>query len=491
MELVSIEFLGFASATVFLCASLPSRFKWGILLVASSVFYLHVGKCAFLILLAASTFVYFMAIIISRLDKKSGNRRRVLLIAVIFIVLWVMVYKIAPLIRVNKFSLVSSLGVSYISFSMISYLVDVYWNRDVPETNYFRWLTFVLFFPKIIQGPISKRSFLKDSLYCGKIKYNDVCFGAQRMIFGYFKKLVIAERCAMLTTVVFDDLGKYPGSVIAFAAILASLQLYCDFSGYMDIVAGLSQCLGVSIEENFNHPFFSRSAAEFWRRWHITLGAWFKEYIYTPVIASGPVKSIGKICRKKIGKRFGNTVMKSIALFSVWFLTGLWHGTGIVYIIWGMMWGIIIFSSLVMEGVNEKILRLLHIRKDALDWRLFQIIRTSSLYCFGILLIRCKTLGGVIIALDKLSKEFRVSQLFSNTIFQLGLSKYDYVIIICGIFFLLMVGILQTRCSIREKISELHAPTRWILYALSASVVLLIGIYGQEYTLTGWEYAQF
>ena len=492
MDIVSIEFIIFAAITLLLCVVIPQRFRWIVLLIASIYFYYNVGLRALFAMLTVATFVFFLSKFIESSEQSSKKRKMICGISVVLIVLWVTLTKLFTFFELNNYLIFSFLGISYVSFSLIAYLVDVYQGKDAHEKNYLKFLLFVFFFPKITQGPISRHTNLKKDLYeGGNITYKGVCFGIQRMIYGYFKVLVIVRRASMFTTPVFDNLEAYSGSMIFLATILSALQLYCDFSGYMDIVVGFSQAVGIKLEENFKRPFFSKSAAEFWRRWHISLGEWFKDYVYTPIVMSSRVKKIGKWGRKHVGKRFGNSIMKIIALLAVWILTGLWHGTGINYIVWGLMWGIIIIISAIFDKEYKSIKKILHINDKAFDWKIFQMIRTFTIYAFGILIISVSDLYMVKKALQIIVSDFSWTNFVDGTIYSIGLDKTNLILLVFGLLLLWVISTMQEHFSVREKIAELHAPVRWFIYAASISLVLFIGIYGEGYSLEGFAYANF
>lgn len=173
---------------------------------------------------------------------------------------------------------------------------------------------------------------------------------------GGCKKLVIAERANIFVNYVYTNLDQYAesGAILIVASILSVIQLYCDFSGYMDIATGISQLFGIGIDSNFAHPFFSKSAGEFWRRWHITLGDWFRDYVYMPIVISTWLAKFSKKVKIQYGKRAGKIIRSAVPLSIVWILTGLWHGTGINYLIWGLYWAVIIILSDLLEPSIKK-----------------------------------------------------------------------------------------------------------------------------------------
>lgn len=213
-----------------------------------------------------------------RLNQK--QKKKFLLFAVVAILLLMLLYvKLGKLFFEAK-SIIVPLGISYYTFSVIGYLADVYWGKEKAEKNFLKFLLFILYFPKILEGPIENYRPLADRLFEGhKFDYKQFCFGLQIMVYGAFKKLVVADRLVILTDEIFgtESYVNYGGAMVLVGAVFRALQMYADFSGCMDMALGMSQALGIELRKNFNHPFFSKSAAEFWRRWHITLGVWFKD----------------------------------------------------------------------------------------------------------------------------------------------------------------------------------------------------------------------
>lgn len=492
MNLTSLDFIAFAMITLIVYFLIPKKYRWLVLMVSSIRFYYSAGEKALLVLIVISLGTFIAAIVIERIPVGTKKRQILLIASVILIVMWLMLSKAFRIIGTEFNFIVVPLGISYVSFMLISYLVDVYWEKDFADKNFLKFLLYIFFFPKISQGPITKHKDLAKQLYeGGQLSYKAVCFGIQRMIYGYFKKLVVADRIAMFTEPVFAGISTYAGSIILVATVLAALQLYCDFSGYMDIILGFTEAIGLKMDENFNHPFFSRSAAEFWRRWHITLGVWFKDYIYAPIAMDSFVKKIGKWGRKKVGKRFGNSLIKTIALSAVWLLTGIWHGTGINYILWGGYWGIIIIISAVFKDEIDRVNRLLNIRTRASSWKIFQMLRTFFAFSFGIFLTKLSSLQDYKMAARNIFKHFKIWNLLDGTLYSFGMDKVNFHIMVFALTCVWIISILQEKVSIREKISELNAPVRWAVYAGSISIVLFLGIYGSAYNTSGFAYTNF
>lgn len=385
------------------------------------------------------------------------------------------------------------LGISYYTLSLVGYLADVYWRKEKAEKNFFKLLLFTLYFPKILEGPISKYRNVSEQLYEGhSFDYNRVCFGLQRVIWGFFKKLVIADRLSFYVNEVFGNYILHYGSEFVVAAVLGAIQLYCDFSGCMDIGLGISECFGITLEENFNHPFNSRSAAEFWRRWHITLGIWFKDYIYMPLSVNPRlIKMTGKV-RKKFGKRAGKNFSTVIPLVCVWILTGLWHGTGINYIIWGAYWGILIILSNIFEPQMKKFAKLLKVDIESKGYILFQKVGVFLLFVISRIITLSKSVDAMLFAFKRIFTDFAPWKFTDGSLFSFGVDRPKFLVVIISIFFLGFISNRQENgIHIREWIANRPLPIRWIIYYAAIFAVLIFGAYGSGYDAGAFVYMTY
>lgn len=407
MALTSLRFLLFAVVLVVVYYAVSKKFQWCILLAASMVFYCMAGlkNVIYILITAAST--YGAALGMQRLAEsqkaylrehkeltkeeknayksKISSRRKGLMILTLvlnFGILCVFKYAHFALEQVNHvlhlfgsdgftdtLKFVIPLGISFYTFQTMGYLVDVYWKKVDAQQNFCKLLLFVSFFPQVTQGPISDYAQLSHELFTPhRFTYEAYRDGAERMIWGFAKKMILADLLAPCVSDVFANYGSYAGISVLIGAFFYSIQIYADFSGYMDIVCGLCQILGIRLTENFDRPYFSKSIAEYWRRWHISLGAWFKTYIYYPIAVAKWNQKLGKKAQSRFGKHFGQTVPASLALVAVWLTTGLWHGASWSYIAWGGVNGLLIIFSLWMEPVYEACERRLHINGSAWAW---------------------------------------------------------------------------------------------------------------------------
>ncbi len=525
---MSFVSLGFIVATCLLCLIyyiIPKKFQWIVLLVGSVLFYMTYGVKRILFILLASVATYCAARKIDKIYvyqdehiKKNGlsgkekqeyvllNKKRtkkILMLAVFFLVCMLVYSKtgnwlqktITGLIFGQEKSilpLIVALGISYYTFSMIAYVADVYWRKDRAEKNYFRFLLFVIYFPKILQGPISRHNnlapqFKKEHYF----DYKTFCFGAQLAVWGYFKKLVIADRLFLFVGKVFGEIPNCSGAILVVGSMFGALQLYCDFSGCMDIVRGISQVFGIELEKNFEQPFFSRSVAEFWRRWHITLGTWFKDYVYMPIVISPTLSKALKPIKEKWGMKVVKKVMTAIPLAIVWILTGIWHGTGWPYVAWGIYWGGLVIVSMLLESFYKKVLKKLKIKEEAALWRVFQMIRTFLLFCIARLLTIPNSLHATAVIFKKIICEFNISSVLHGNLFYYGLDRLNFIVVVVALLVLFVVSVLQTKGSVREKIADRNIVLRWSIYYALLFAVIIFGIYGPGYDASSFIYEAF
>ena len=516
MNFASLIFIAFAILCVLIYFLVPDRVKWIVLLIASLIFYVSWGieKLPFVV---ASAWIAWAAgskigqnykrsekevkgasaeEVKERKAKAKKDSRVVVIVAVILLLAMLAYVKVGKLIAQaysGEISVIAPLGISYYTLSLIGYVADCYWRKEKVETNFFKLLLFTAYFPKVVQGPISKFRTLAPQLYePHKFDYRNLCFGAQLMMWGYFKKLVIADRLAIFVKSVYGDYYHVSGSMLLVAAIFAVFQMYCDFSGCMDIACGFSEILGISLEKNFNHPFFSESASEFWRRWHITLGAWFKDYVLLPISFSHTMMTL----IRRISGRFGNNVGKKmrtlIPLAIVWILTGIWHGTGLYYLVWGIYWGILTASEFLFENQFARLSKLLRINTDSKEWKLLRRIRTFLFFLIGRILTLTADLSLAGEVFGKIVKEFKPWEIFDGTLCTYGLNAPNFI---AGIVFLLILLAVSTyeekNGPVRAWIAERQLVARWTIYYGLFFVILIFGIYGQGYNASDFIYMNF
>lgn len=401
MPIISNAFFLFILAGLLLYYLLPRKAQMPVLLVMNLLFYLSYGVRALGFLLfsicvtyAAGKWIGKLQSGVSREDRDAAeiaNRkcRRILILAMLlnFGVLGVLKYTNFVFGNLNALGLFSlphldfllPLGISYYTFQSVGYLLDVYWKRIPAEESFLRLALFVSFFPYMVQGPISRYGTLAHQLYGPHdFRWNHIRYGVLRILWGLFKKMVLADWAAVYADQIFARPDQYAG-IAGFGVLLYTVELYGNFSGGIDIMIGTARMFGITMDENFKRPFFSVSVTDFWRRWHITLGTWMKDYVMYPLTMSGAMKKLGKKSKKVFGKKTGRNVPIALSNLIVFFLVGVWHGPTWGNIGWGLYNGVIIAFSIFAENRYRQLKKKLHINDKSRGWHVFMVLRTFAL----------------------------------------------------------------------------------------------------------------
>ena len=345
----------------------------------------------------------------------------------------------------------------------------------------------------IISGPILRYRDVEQELYAPhKFDYHKFTYGLQRMLWGFFKKLVIAERLAVVVNTIYGDTDTYRGFYIAIAAIGFAFQLYADFSGGMDIVIGLSEALGIPLAENFDRPFFSRSIQEFWRRWHITLGTWLKDYLFYPLLRSKSFTGLQADCKKKFGKKWGKKIATFAAMFILWFAVGMWHGGAWKFI---MGSGLIHWAYIVLGEAGEPLWKKLkawcRVTDNTKWFALWQQIRTFLLVSASFVFFRAASFTDGLHNYRQMFAAFNPQIFWNGSLLSLGLNGIELVITVVVLFVLLAVSVLQGKKSIRDRLSAMPIGIRWVLLYIALFSVIFLGYYGPGYNAAEFIYRGF
>lgn len=500
------------------------KHRWKVLLLASYIFFFSISHHLLIYLLLSTFSIHHIGLWLSSLQnerdtllkeverkqrkeiKKAYQKKQqsVVLLAVILHIGLLAILKYSVFFSNNINILLSALhihlhlpiysflvpiGISFYTLQAVSYTVDVYRGAIQADKNLGRLALFMSFFPQIMEGPICRYSQTAIALYEGQsLQYQNIKFGIQRIAFGLMKKMIVADRLNILIKLIFDDYMKYDGGIIAFSAICYTCQLYMEFSGTMDIVLGSGEIFGIQMPENFRQPFFSQSISEFWTRWHITLGTWFKDYIYYPLSLSHPLRRLTTFGRKRFGNYYGSLLAGTIALVCVWFCNGIWHGAAWSYIFFGLYHFCFIFLGNIFQPLCQK----LHIHKEHWLYKGFRIIRTAIIVCIGELFFRANSLGDGIAMFQKMIYHFSLSSFFNGQIFQLGLDHHDFFIIVVMVFIIFVISIFKEKgIHVRESITQKNIIFRWSIYYAVILMIIIFGAYGVGYVPVDPIYAGF
>ena len=383
------------------------------------------------------------------------------------------------------------LGISFYTFQSMGYLIDVYRGKYAPDRNPFRFALFVSFFPQILQGPIGRYDRLASQLYGQKnFSLTRIERGLQLMLWGYFKKIVIADRASVVVSEVFGNYQSYGGILVMAGVLCYSLQLYGDFSGGMDVIMGASECFGISLDANFKRPYFAQSISDFWHRWHITLGTWMKDYVFYPFSLSKGMNKFGKFCKKHFGKHVSRVLPVCIANLLVFFLVGVWHGPAWKFIVYGLYNGIIIAASNLFAPFYGEMARKLHIPVESRSWMVVRILRTFLLVNVSWYFDMAVSLGAALTMMKNTVTGFSLAALWDGSLLRLGLDLKDYAALALSCTVLLAVSLLQeNHVNIRDTLAAKPLAARWCVYLMLLFSIPLLG----QITMTGggFIYAQF
>ena len=417
MNITSFSFLFFSGVLAVAYFLIPKSYQWVLLLVFSLYFYTRAGYPALVFLMLAAVLAFCTAIWMekenarskeetaslkdreqkaaARENSKKKKRHVFILMCVVLFGIWGvakyssmllktvgLLIPAADLSRAGTFvdHLIVPLGISFYTFNCAGYVIDISRRKYPAEKNFLRFLLYVSFFPHIIQGPFSRFDRLGKTLFVPHFfDWDRMASGMLRMLYGYAQKLLVADKLAPTVTAVMAHPDKTPGIYLIAAVLGYGIQLYADFSGYMNIMCGLCQIFGIELEENFRQPYFAVSIQNYWQRWHMTLGHWYSDYIFYPASMGKTAQKIGRKARARFGPRMGKLLPSYFAMIFVWTLTGLWHGANWTFVVWGWLNFVFIVFSMQAAPAYDFLKQKLHINDKKLYWRIFQVLRTILL----------------------------------------------------------------------------------------------------------------
>ncbi len=504
MSLISNAFILFVVAAVCCYYLAPMKIRWVVLLAFSYVYYLAGGVRYLFFILYSTIVVYLFGLAIDHLQKKNASlktQKRVITIGIVasFLMLGIVKYLgfFTDLLntvfdtKIPGMTVLFPLGISFYTFQSVGYLLDVYWKKAEAEKNFFRFALFISFFPQLVQGPIGNYNRLAPQLITPhKFSSEAICRGLMRIIWGYAKKMIIADWAGVFVDAIWGDPDRYNG-IVLFGLIFYGIQLYADFSGGIDVVIGIGNLFGIRMDENFRQPYLATSMADFWKRWHITLGEWMMNYVFYPITLSGWMTRFSGWSRKVFGKKTGRVVPIALADFIVFFLVGIWHGASWKYVVYGLVNGGIIAFSELMGNRYRSLRKTLHITGKETWFHIFQIVRTYIIVNLRWFYDRSDTVAEGNYLVKQAFSHFDCSQLFDIAAGRGGTAFVPtaLLIITVGCIVMVAVGILKERgTDLYQKITALPVPLTVATYMI---LLLLIGTFGSTAVLKGFIYAQF
>lgn len=484
MSYLSFSFALFLFSFAVLFYLVPLSFRPWILLLANMLFYLSFGSAHFLFLLFVAVSTFITAKIIS------GTKYRKLPFLVCILInaaLWFSLKQLPWLIGLGNFFFQTQLatpeillfvpiGISYYTLQAVSYLTDVYRRKIDCEHHFGKYLLFLSYFPAIVQGPISRYNQLSPQLSCRtKFDFEQILCNVTLILFGLVKKIVIADRLHIFTDQCFSSFQRLSGLILYLGAVCFAIELYADFSGCVDICRGVSGIFGIDLPQNFFSPYLSGSIQEFWKRWHISLSSWLRDYVYIP---------LG-------GNRKGK-LRKDLNLILTFLISGIWHGAGVTYGIWALLQAIYQIFGAHTASARAKLKQWLHIQPDSFSDKLFKVAITFHLTVFSWIFFRSESVAFAFQYISNMFSGINLWILFSQDLFSLGLNFFYFNLVFFHVVLLTGVDYLQLRhVNIIQVLRHQHIVIRWIVYFLLIFDLMLFGAYGRGYSVSAFLYGGF
>ena len=486
----SYSFLVFFPVVVLIHFLLPKKVQYLWLLATSYYFYMNWDARYVLLLLFSTAVTYASGLIMEQAQTDKGRKMAVAISFVLNIgVLFFFKYFNFAIDSVNlvlsqihlsvpkpDFQLLLPVGISFYTFQALSYTMDVYRKEITAERNFFKYALFVSFFPQLVAGPIERsKNLLKQVNKTYRFDYDKMREGLLIMLWGYFLKLVVADRVAIVVDTVYGDYAQYGGVYIIVASVLFAFQIYCDFAGYSTIAIGAAEILGFSLMENFNCPYFSLSIGEFWRRWHISLSSWFRDYLYIP-----------------LGGNRKGTARKYVNLMIVFLVSGLWHGAAGTYVVWGFIHGVYQVIGGLTKPIRNQCNQIFALKPDSIGHKALSALITCIVVDFAWIFFRAESLSVAIEMIKSMVHLGNISILWNGALYDLGIGFKSFLVLMFGIAVLLFADFMKYKgIQIRKVILEQELWCRWLCYLSMALFILVFGIWGGSYDAASFIYFQF
>lgn len=509
MSYFEMRFWIFIILSLFVYYLVPAKARKYILLICNMYFFYICGIHSFLYMLCTLIVSYFGTLLMSELaikrdaiikehkgdkelvkhvrSKYQKERSFVLLLSILIPLLFLCYVKYTRAIidsfeafkNLRNISIVVPIGISFYTFQAIGYVIDVYNENYDVERSFPQYALFISFFPQIVQGPISRYDYLGIQLKSPvNFDSKNIKQGLIFVLWGAFKKLTIADRIAPFVSTVTGTAFSHSGSVALVTVSMYAIELYADFSGGIDIAKGVSLMFGIRLPENFKRPYFSVSMGDFWRRWHITLGSWMRDYIFYPLAVSSIMQKITKSVKKN-NKYIAKVLPAIIGNIVVFLIVGIWHGAKLTFVAWGLYNGIILAISAGLEKYYETFRSNHKSLVESRPWHLFRIFRTFLLVLLGYFFDCAHTLRDGFAMIGALVRNFAASDLVNGRIFGLGLTLGSFIKLIPAVLILIFVSVLQeNNKDIISWIDNRKALTRYCIYSFLVCVFIFFSANG-------------
>lgn len=534
MSLISFQFVLFVIVSALIYFICPKKYRWIVLLLASYAYYLIICNKYILYMMVTTLTTWAGGIAIgknykiqkatikehkkewSRAERKAYKESMLKKSRRIMIAVLILNFGILGVLKYTAFgfeiaqtilNLLGSqvhfpdpgfllpLGISFYTFQSMGYLIDVYQEKFDPEANLARFALFVSFFPQIIQGPIAMYEDLAGQLYEGHdFDFMNLKNGFALILWGVFKKMVLADRAVKLITFVTADSSQFSGTLILITALMYALQLYADFSGGIDIVRGIAEIFGIQMAENFRRPYFSTSLTEYWHRWHMTLGNWVRTYVFYPLSISRTFLKWGKNISEKHSKHLGKVLPTCVASLITFLIIGIWHGANGKYVAFGLWNGLVIMILEICRPWNDAMFDKLHVNREGNVYKVAAMIWTFILVLIGYYFDIAQNFNDAMSMIIRSITDFHLSDLTNIQMFlECGLVKADYFVILMAAILIFVVSVIQERSGrmIREMLWAKKTWVQWFVLQGAIVAIILFGYYGPNLDPSAFVYMQF
>ena len=490
----SLKFLCFFPLVFLTYYLAPKKVKKSWLILCSYYFYMSWNLKYGLLLFGCTVVTYYAALPLDRSLRKESNKRSdaYILTSALIIILGVLcIYKYLGFVTNNLSKLLNLLnivvsipnvdivmpvGISFFTFQAAGYLIDVYKGKIPSERNFIDYALFISFFPQLLSGPIGRgEKLLPQIKNTPSISYENLRDGVYMLIWGFFLKLVIADRAALLVNNVYGDFRNHTGSQLILATIIYAFQIYCDFYGYSTMALGTAKILGINLMENFESPYLAQSVKEFWRRWHISLSTWFRDYIYFPLGGS-------RCSRLRI----------YFNLMVVFLISGLWHGSKWSFVAWGLINGLYQVADSILKPVKERTIKTLGVNVDTFSFRFLKGIVTFTLIDISWIFFRANSFMDALRIGKRMVFSMHPTSIIGDQIYNLGLDEKNFRILIISILILICADIAKYKgIELRKWCMNQNWLARVMIISCSITFILLVGIWGNSYDAASFIYFKF
>lgn len=476
MDFLSVTFAIFLIITFICYYAVPKKMRWGVLLFASLIFYVWSVPYLVIYLLFSAATTYLFGRWAEKHQGQGKGLLGIVIAANLAVLLFVKFYPLGEArLGLPALGIIAPMGISFYTLQVVAYCVDVYRGKTEAQQNFFKYLLFVSFFPQILQGPIPRYDQLKDQLFEGHtFDYRTVKHGLQLILWGLFLKMVVADRAALFVNEVFGNYHVYEGTILAVAGVLYSIQLYTDFLGCVCIAMGAAQTFGIHLQTNFDRPYRAVSVKDFWRRWHLSLSSWLRDYVYI---------SLG-------GNRKGK-LRRYVNLMLTFLVSGIWHGSGLQFVVWGLMQGGYQIAGEVLQPIRGKIKTALKMNEESVFLVFWQRFCTFVLITISWVIFRAESLRVGLSMLKRIVTDVTPWVFFNGALYECGIEQKNFIALLLCIAVVIWMEHLQEKGNIREMLEKQHIIVRWGIYLGALFVVLVLGVYGPGYSANQFLYGQF